>query len=117
MDRGYVMNRAERRRIEKERDKKPQTYTMTSTEIGALKEEIAKAVADELLAKVFGIGVMVIHDKFGLLMRKEIDGKTREQRFFDFCMELYDSFEQGYLTLEDIKDCLRDECGAIVRRG
>lgn len=111
------MGRVERRRAERERNKKPQTYIMTATEIAALKAEITKAVADELLAKVFGIGVMVIHDKFGQLMRKEVDGRSREQRYFDYCKELYDSFEQGYLTLEDIRDCLRDERGAIVRRG
>ncbi|MGI6068922.1 MAG: hypothetical protein ACOYBE_00650 [Blautia sp.] len=111
------MGRAERRRTEREQSKKPRTYIITSTEIAAIKEDITKAVADELMAKVFGIGVMVIHDKFGQLMRKEVDGRSREQRYFDYCMELYDSYEQGYLTLDDIKDCLRDECGAIVRRG
>lgn len=110
------VSRAARRRTERENEKKPRTYTMTSMQIAALKEEMTKAVADELLAKVFGIGVMVIHDKFGLLMRKEVDGKNREQRFFDYCMELYESFEQGYLTLDDIKNCLRDECGAIIRK-
>ena len=110
----HRMGRADRRRAQKKKEKKPRTYTMTSVEIAALKEDMAKTVANELLVKVFGISVMVIHDKFGLLMRKEIDGRSREERFFDYCMELYSSFEQGYLTLDDIKGCLWDECGAAI---
>lgn len=111
------MNRAERRRMEKEKAKHPKTYTVTYADISRLKDEMTQVIADELLAKVFGIAVMVIHDKFGKLIRKDVDGQSREQRFFDYCMDLYDSLEEGYLTLEDIRDCLRDECGAIARRG
>lgn len=111
------MNRAERRRMEKEKAKAPKTYTMTYADIAKLKDDMTQVIADELLVKVFGIAVMVVHDKFGQLMRKDVNGESREQRFFNYCMDLYDSFEQGYLTLEDIKDCLRNECGAIARKG
>lgn len=54
---------------------------------------------------------MVLHDKYSQIMKREVDGKGREERFVDLCLDLYDSFEKGYLSLEDIHQCLWEEGG------
>lgn len=41
-----------------------------------MKKDMADLIADELLMKVVGIAALIIHDKFGMLMKKEVDGKS-----------------------------------------
>lgn len=110
------MNRAEIRRMEKKNKKASKTYILTQADIDAMKNKMTVQVADELLAKVLGISVMIVHDKFPKLMRRLEEGKTMEQRFSEMFMDLYEAFEQGYLTLDDIKQTLRDECGIVIHR-
>ena len=110
------MNRAERRRVQRNQGKKEVTRTMTLGQIQQMKQEMTELVADELLMKVFGIATLVIHDKFGKLMKKEVDGKSREERFVDECERQYELFEKGRLTLEDIKETLKEECGITMER-
>ena len=47
---------------------------------------------------------MVLHDKWGF-------GKVRGERFIEQVLDLYDSFEKGYLSLDDIHNCLWEEGG------
>lgn len=108
------MSRAQIRRDLRQAEKGKVVRTMTVAQIQQLKKEMAEVIADELLMKVFGISAMVLHDKFGMLMRKEVDGESREERFLDECMKLYQSFEKGYLTLEDIQQTLSEECGITL---
>lgn len=109
------MTRAERRREQRRNDKKTVTRTMTIAQIQQLKHDMSVLIADEMLMKVFGIATLVIHDKFGTLMRKEVDGIGREERFIDECMKLHEAFENGYLTLEDIQETLTEECGLTLK--
>ncbi len=52
---------------------------------------------------------MVLHDKFGF-------GPVRCERFTDAVLDLYDSFEKGYVTLDDIHGTLKEECGITIER-
>ena len=110
------MSRAERRREMRGQEKKEVTRVMTIAQIQQMKQEMTELVADELLMKGFGIATLVIHDKFGKLMKKEVDGKSREERFVDECERQYELFEKGRLTLEDIKETLKEECGITMKR-
>ena len=110
------MGRAERRRQERDKIKAQKTYNYTENDLKRIKNEMVEVVASEFLEAVFGISIMVLHDKFGNLMRKEVDAKCREERFFDYCIDLYDSYEKGYLTLDDIRQTLEKECGARFKR-
>lgn len=85
------MGRAERRRQQKMDKKKTRTYVLTQNDMDRMKNQMVEVVADELLESVFGISVMVLHDKFGELMRRE-------------------------LTLDDIRKTLQEECGAEFKR-
>ena len=58
------------------------------------------------------IPVMVIHDKYSLLMKKEVDGKSRTERFFDLCMDFYEEFHEGRVTVKDFVDTLEEETGS-----
>ena len=60
-----------------------------------MKKDMAELIADELLMKVVGIATLIIHDKFGMLMKKEVDGKSREERFIDEWEKQYELFEAG----------------------
>ena len=110
------MSRAERRRERRGQEKKEVTRVMTIAQIQQMKKDMADLIADELLMKVVGIAALIIHDKFGMLMKKEVDGKSREERFIDEWEKQYKLFEAGRMTLEDIQEVLRDGCGITMKR-
>ena len=60
------------------------------------------------------IPVMVIHDKYSLLIKKEVDGKSRTERFFDLCMDFYEEFHEGRFTVKDFVDTLEAETGSKI---
>ena len=94
--------RAEMRR---QKHKKETTYTLTASQIQAIKDEATKKAVSEAFILMLGLPTMVIHDYFGKLMKK--DG--REETFVDLVLDQYDSFEKGYFDLDDVKEVLRDE--------
>lgn len=107
------MNRAERRRRAKQGlpvNKEP-VINVKASDIQAIKEQATSSAADTAFLLMLAIPVMVIHDKYPQLMRREVDGKPRAERFADFCLDLYDSFNRGYVTLDDLADCLWEEAG------
>lgn len=53
---------------------------------------------------MLGLPLMVLHDKWGF-------GKVRGERFIEQVLDLYNSFEKGYLSLDDIHNCLWEEGG------
>lgn len=103
------MSRAEQRRAM--RIKNP-TYTLTQKQIDQIKAEAVVEVSDRAFILMLAIPVMVLHDKYGQLMRK--DG--REEKFAELCLDLYDSFEKGYITLDDLKNTLQEETGMILEK-
>lgn len=107
------MNRAERRRRVKQGlpvNKEP-VINIKASDIQAIKEQATSSAADTAFLLMLAIPVMVIHDKYSQLMRREVDGKPRAERFADLCLDLYDSFNRGYVTLDDLADCLWEEAG------
>lgn len=104
------------RRPMRGQEKKEVTRVMTIAQIQQMKKDMADLIADELLMKVVGIAALIIHDKFGMLMKKEVDGKSREERFIDEWEKQYKLFEAGRMTLEDIQEVLRDECWITMKR-
>ena len=100
------MNRAERRRISKEMASDPM-ISMKKSDIDKIKMDASKQAADIAFELMLAIPVMIIHDKFGQLMKK--DG--REETFTELCLDLYDSFGRGYVTIEDLRKCLWEEAG------
>ena len=61
----------------------------------------ASMVANKLIT------LTVLHDKFGY-------GKKRLQRFIDEYQDVLDSYNKGYVNVDDLKSVLREECGIEI---
>lgn len=112
------MNRAERRKRAKlglPVEKEP-VINVKASDIQQIKKNATNQAADTAFFLMLAIPVMVLHDKYGQLMRREVDGKSREERFADLCIDLYDSFNKGYVTLDDLAECLWEEAGIKLER-
>lgn len=81
-----------------------------------MKVDATNTAADTAFFLMLAIPVMVIHDKYPKIMRKVVDGKSREERFADLCIDLYDSFNKGYVTLDDLAKCLWEEAGIKLEK-
>lgn len=103
------MTRADSRR---ELKKKDPTYNMKQSQIDAIKEQEFKKGVDTAFVLMLAIPNMVIHDKFGMLMKK--DG--REQRFVEEVIKLYELYNEGYVTLAELQQCLEEETGVKIER-
>lgn len=104
------MTRAERRLG---KVKEP-TYTLTQSQINQIKKDATDAAIEKAMLLTLGLPVMVIHDKFPKLIKVTESGKGRAERFADLLLDLWDSFEKEYITLDDVKQCLYDECGFTI---
>ena len=104
-----TMNRAERRRAKKAGlpVKKEPVVNIKAADVQKIKQDASKEAADKAFLLMLGLPVMVLHDKFGF-------GPVRCERFTDAVLELYDSFEKGYVSLEDIHLTLKEETGITI---
>ena len=107
------MNRAERR-AKGIKAKEPIINIKVSDLEQAKREATAKAV-DTAFFLMLAVPCMVIHDKFAKLIKVKGE-ESREARFCDEVLELYDTFQKGYVSLQDLKQCLIDEAGIDVSR-
>ena len=98
------MNRAERRRLNI-KNKEP-VFTLRTCDIENIKHNATNLAFFLMLA----IPTMVIHDKFSKLMKR--DG--REQTFADEVIKLYEAFNEGYVSLEELHECLKTETGLTI---
>ena len=103
------MNRQERRRLGVK--KKDPMISIKQSDINAMKEDATTKGCKLAFQLMLVIPSMVIHDKFGSLMKK--DGRV--EKFVDLCMEEYKCYEEGYVTLQELAKCLRDEAGVEIK--
>lgn len=103
------MNRAERRRAAKAGlpVRKEPVVNIKASDVRRIKQDASKEATDMAFLLMLGLPVMVLHDKFGF-------GPVRCERFAEAALELYDSFEKGFVTLEDIHRTLKEETGITV---
>ncbi|MBU5627719.1 hypothetical protein KQI82_12445 [Oscillibacter sp. MSJ-2] len=100
------MNRAERRR-KGAAVKKEAVWNIKASDIQKMKRDASRDAANLAFSMMLGLPVMVLHDKFGF-------GPVRCERFTDAVLELYDSFEKGYVSIEDIHGTLKEETGITI---
>jgi hypothetical protein len=93
------MSRAERRRIERETKKKTKVYTLTQEQIDQIKREAGDKAIDTAFTLLLAIPLEVLIGE-GYW---EKTAKKRLPKFLDEVLSLYDSWEKGVLTLEDLK--------------
>lgn len=109
------MNRAERRRLAKNLTSEP-VINMKYSDIKNIKKQASEDAANIAFLLMLAIPVMVLHDKYSLLMKRTVNGKSREERFAELCIDLYDSFEKGYVTIDDLHQVLLEEAGIKIER-
>lgn len=105
------MNRAERRRMDKQIQAKDPLVTMRRSALAKMENDIANKAAIEVFTLMLSIPATIIHRNFGELIRKESNGMSREERFIDMCLDLYSRFEDGAVSLENIRDQFEMETG------
>lgn len=98
------MNRQERRR--QKLDSKPKTYTLTDTQIAQMKADAVEQASSKAFIAMLGLPLVALR-KFGF-------GKERLERFEEELLRQYRCFEQGYITLDELKQIIRDETGMEV---
>lgn len=107
------LTRAELKRFQREAAKTP-TYNLNPEQIQKIKDDAARRAIETSFIMTLGIPVLMLKDHFGQLIRKTVDGKSREERFAEYCLEFYRQFTAGYYTLDDIEKVLKQECGIRV---
>lgn len=80
-------------------------------EAAKLAEKAKTEALERLFLQLISIPVMVIHDHFGVLMKKE----GREERFAELCLDLFDTVEKGYVTPQELMKCLKEETGMRIK--
>lgn len=93
---------------EPKKEKTP-TYNLTWEQIQQMKKDAAKEAVGTVIELTLGIPAMVLKDKYGF-------GKKRLPEALDHMVDLYESYEQGYLTLQDIRKTLWEEGGYKIEK-
>ena len=102
------MNRQERRRLGIKR--KDPMVSIKQSDIDRMKEEATEKGCKIAFNLMLAVPAMVIHDKFGSLMKKE----GRVEKFVDLCMEEYKCYEEGYVRLDEMAKILKEEAGVEI---
>ena len=89
---------------------KTPTYNFTLEQIEAMKRQAVDDAVREVLELTLGLPVMVMRDKHNWGARRRLPKLVAD------IWNLYESYDQGYITLQDIRDTLREECGFEIRR-
>lgn len=101
------MNRAERRRLQ---NKKPEpVINIKSSDVQLMKQRATSKAANQAFILMLGLPMLVLRDKWGF-------GKVRSERFIEQVIDLYDSFDKGYLTIDDIHKALYEEAGIKITK-
>ena len=99
---------------EKRKTNKTPTYNMTYDQIQDLKAQAALDAVSDLLTLTLGLPAMVLHDKHGWR-------EAELNQFVDDVAALFDSYEKGYIRLDDCVNTLKEEAGikniVIHRKG
>lgn len=97
------MNRAERRRAERALEKKKTTvYTLTQGQI----DQIKKDARDEAIGVAFNLMLALPLEVLIGEGYWEKTAKKRLPKFLDEVLSLYDSWEKGVLSIEDLREDL-----------
>lgn len=104
------MNRAQRRRQEREKNQKEAMINLKAGDVEAIKKDAVNQATLQAFELMIGLPCLVLHDKWGY-------GKQRIERFVWQCIDMLNAFNDGYLTVEDIHKTLKEECGVIIGKG
>lgn len=96
------MNRAEKRRAERQAQKQEKTFTMKGSDVEKIRHDTLRQASRFAFEFTIGIPLLVLRDEFGF-------GKTRCARFYEAAAVLVDSIDKGLLTIDDIRQTIEKE--------
>lgn len=97
------MNRAERRRAEKQANKaKFPTYNLSQEQINKIKQDASREAVDTAFTLMLALPLEVLISE-GYW---EKSAKRCLPKFMDEVLSLYDSWNKGVLTMEELRDDL-----------
>lgn len=73
------------------------------------KRSAANQATDQVIKLMLALPVYVLHDKWGF-------GQVRCERFMTQVLELYEAYQQDYVTIDDLMQVLADEAGVTIDR-
>ena len=90
------MNRAERRKAGKK--DKVATYNLTQEQINQIKQEARDEAVEVAVTLMLALPLEVLKDKYWVKT-----AKRRLPKFLDNVLSLYDSWNKGLLTIEELR--------------
>ncbi len=90
--------------------KKTPTYNLTWEQIENIKLKATSEAMDFAFRQMMLLPLMVLRDKNGF-------GAKRLERFIEDVADMLDSYNKGYLNLDDIEITLEEETGIKVING
>ncbi|MGI5949840.1 hypothetical protein [Peptoniphilus sp.] len=94
----------------KNEKKKIPTYNLTWNQIEDIKLKATHEAMDFAFRQMMLIPLMALRDHYGY-------GTKRLEEFIDHVADMLDSYNKGYLDLDDIENTLEEETGIKVNNG
>ena len=104
------MNRAEIRRAAKEQPKKNKTYTLTQEQIDKNKQDAIEEATHKAFTLMLAIPCEILANE-GYW---EKTAKKRMPKFLEECMDLFNAYEKGVVTMEQMQEDLKKYGGIEV---
>lgn len=105
------MNRKQRRALMKQGSNvKPEpVINVKAADLATIKQQATDKAADTAFILMLALPMLVLRDNWGF-------GSVRLERFMEQVIDLYDSFNNDYLTIEDMHKALYEEVGIKIHR-
>lgn len=103
------MSRAERRRLERENKKPVKTYTLTGPQIEKMKNDATMEASKRALLMVMAVPLVALRDEFGF-------GEKRLERYMGKFLNIWECYEEDYVSLEDLMTIIETETGLQVKK-
>jgi hypothetical protein len=97
------------RRAKGIKEKEP-VINIKASDIEQIKKDALSKAIDTSFMLMLGIPLIALRDEYGF-------GKVRLERLMDRMLEVYDSFNKDYLTLEDLHKTIFEETGVQITKG
>lgn len=93
------MSRSELRREQRDQQKKTKTFTLTQIQIDELKKKAVEEATDKAFMLMLVLPLEVLISE-GYWLKS---AKKRMPKFMDDILSLYDSYESGHLSMEEME--------------
>ena len=103
------MNRAERRKLGVKN--KESVFTMKKSDIEQIKKDATHQSMEIAFKLMLAIPVKVLSENYSKITKLNVDGKSREERFADLCLDVWHDFNADKVSINDLQDILTDKCG------